>query len=237
MNNLGKIVDKVFENNLPHRRTYAHSLGRSGKDINESFYSNDELNALRQAIVNHEAALRDPNMSRYVGIVRDYINKENKQNDTPILKRYMERTIDYPDYKQVYALDDYGGRTPVNFNDVNYDQYARLVNEKNPNFFMQGSIGAADYSIDDKGNVTLTDKYDFTQDKDFGSHYSPAAYVAKTFGKPYNINLNLGNINDWGMKQSGTNNIVEMARALERGETGGYNNPLGRYIWQANSNE
>lgn len=208
-----KITSALRNTILPHQRNYAHVFIGNGKTVTENDYTPEELNSLRQAIVNHEYVLNNtPDLKNKIDAVRSHIAEENNEKSTPLLSRYTERVIDYPDYKQVYVSDDYGNETPVNFNHVTLDQWHRLKNTKNPDFFMQGTIGAADYDIDKNGNVTLKDRYDFTQDKikDI-AHYSLPALVAKAFGKPYDVNIKLGNINDWGMKYSGYNNILDQA--------------------------
>lgn len=208
-----KITTALRNKVLPHERNYIHSLGRSGKTTTERDYTKSELDALRQAVVNHEYVLNNvKNLDEKIQAVRDYIKKENGDEDTPVLARYKERVIDYPDYKQVYAKNKEGFDVPVNFNKFNHNQYWELYDRRDPNFFMQGTVGAGDYSIDDKGNVTFTDRYDFTQDNiGDGAEYTPLALLAKVAGKPYDIKINLGNINDWGMKYSGYNNMLEQA--------------------------
>jgi hypothetical protein len=211
-----KVTSALRNTILPHQRNYAHTFVGDGRSLSEKDYTQDELNALRQAIVNHEYTINNtPDLDKKIQVVRDYIARENKQKTTPLLSRYKERVIDYPDYKQVYSIGEYGEGDPINFNSkITRDQWQRLKNTKDPNYFMQGTIGAADYSIDKDGNVVLIDRYDFTQDKIGDAHYSVPAMVAKAFGKPYDIKINLGNINDWGMKYSGYNNMIEQANHI-----------------------
>ena len=201
---------------LPHQRNYIRTF-INPRTLTENDYSNDELQALRQAVVNHEWMLKNvPDLKKRISLIQKDISKRNN-NNTNILKRYHERVIDYPDYKQVYVTNDYGNKTPVNFNHVTQDQYSRIKNTKDPNFFMQGTIGAADYNIDKHGNVILNDKYNFTQDKiSDRTHYKLPAILAKMFGTPYNIRINLGNINDWGLDYSGYNNILDWSDNLMR---------------------
>lgn len=209
---LKKELHKAFVNSIyPHYRNYIRTFVYP-RTMTERDYTKQELDALRQAVYNHEYELKNmPDLKKKIDTIRKYIAKNDNLNETPLLKRYMERTIDYPNYKQSYAPTDFGDRIPTNFNSATTDQYRRLLNNNDRSFMMQGTIGAADYDIDKQGNVTLTDRYNFTQDKiTDGNHYSPLAALAKKFGKPYDIKINLGNINDWNNRYTYDNNLFDM---------------------------
>ena len=69
---------------------------------------------------------------------------------------------------------------------------------------MQTSIGSAKYTIDPKGNVILTDRYDINKGTNMKDPITNLAHTAvKLIGKPFDIRLDLGNINNWNMEYTG----------------------------------
>lgn len=202
----------------PYQRNFLHQFkGKGTTNQTELNYTPRQLEPLKQAIYNHNWEKNNiPDLADRVKRVQQMFIDEAKakgvKNPYIPLQRYMEDVIDYNNYPVVMVPDDWGNKTAITFNSANQDQHNRAVNMDNQSYLMQGSIGAGDYSIDKNGNVILHDRYNFTQDKlGDGTHYTPMAMLGKMFGTPYEINLNLGNINDWGMSYTG-NLFPEISR-------------------------
>ena len=171
-------VKDIFKSNA---RLAIKSLLQNGKPIDNNFFSANDIQELKQAIYNREWDLK------------------NRKLDSVDKKR---REISYENYKPLMVGGRYAGMAPFLTNDM-----ATRVNNipaNRSNYNMQTSIGSAKYTIDPKGNVILTDRYDINKGTNMKDPVANIAHTAvKMLGKPFDVNLNLGNINDWGMDYTG----------------------------------
>ena len=174
----GNMVKDLFKSNA---RLALKSLFQNDKPVDNSFFSNKDIKELQQAIYNR------------------YWDLKNRQLDDTD-NRAQE--ISYENYKPLMVGGKYAGMAPFLSNDM-----ASRVNnipENRNNYNMQTSIGSAKYNIDPRGNVTLTDRYDINKGTNMKDPITNIAHtVVKLFGKPFDINLDLGNINDWGLEYTG----------------------------------
>lgn len=174
----GDMVKDLFKSNA---RLALKSLFQNDKPVNNSFFSNKDIKELQQAVYNR------------------YWDLKNRQLDN-VDNRAQE--ISYENYKPLMVGGKYVGMAPF----LNNDMTSRVNNipENRNNYNMQTSIGSAKYNIDPKGNVTLTDRYDINKGTNMKDPITNIAHtVVKLFGKPFDINLDLGNINDWGLEYTG----------------------------------
>lgn len=174
----GDIVKDLFKSNA---RLALKSLFQNDKPVNNNFFSNKDIKELQQAVYNR------------------YWDLKNRQLDN-VDNRAQE--ISYENYKPLMVSGKYVGMAPF----LNNDMTSRVNNipENRNNYNMQTSIGSAKYNIDSKGNVTLTDRYDINKGTNMKDPITNIAHtVVKLFGKPFDINLDLGNINDWGLEYTG----------------------------------
>lgn len=172
------IVKNLFKSNS---RLALKSLLQNGNAIDNSFFSNKDIRELQQAIFNREWDLKN----------RKLDSIDNRA-----------REISYENYRPLMIEGRYVGMAPF----LNTDTKIRVNNipENRNNYNMQTSIGSAKYTITPKGNVTLTDRYDINKGTNMKDPLTNLAHtVVKLYGKPFDINLNLGNINDWGMEYTG----------------------------------
>ena len=178
MEKFSKAFKDLFKSNA---RLALKSLFQNDKPVDNSFFSNKDIKELQQAIYNR------------------YWDLKNRQLDDTD-NRAQE--ISYENYKPLMVGGKYAGMAPFLSNDM-----ASRVNnipENRNNYNMQTSIGSAKYNIDPRGNVTLTDRYDINKGTNMKDPITNIAHtVVKLFGKPFDINLDLGNINDWGLEYTG----------------------------------
>ena len=230
-NKLLNMLSDFYTNNImANMRGY---IAQFNPSLRNSYRTNNaftetELNALRQAVYNHEY---EKKLKDYKYLLQKY-GRDVGLQDWEIAKR-LGNSISYENYAPVYIPTEYKGRQQTNINSITRDGMARFKNEyrhkgssnyRNASLPMQGTIGAADYYFDKNGDVILTDKYDFTQDSILSpdSVYKIPALIAKFAQKtgiatPYNTKINLGNPNTWNFNYTG-NNKIEQLRELENGE-------------------
>ena len=173
------LLSRLFKNNMnANSRMFLRSLNpfdRKPEYVSEKDFNKQQLDALRQAIVN-----------------REYAIKHNR----PTWDKTGRRAISY---------DDYGPSTFTHSpifapSTKSMDTIMRFQNSKDPVWDMQTTIGSADYMIDPGGNVTLQDVYDVNKGTGVANPMLDAAHtLVKMFGNPYDVRMNLGNINRWGL--------------------------------------
>lgn len=174
----GDMVKDLFKSNA---RLALKSLFQNDKPVDNSFFSNKDIKELQQAVYNR------------------YWDLKNRQLDD-IDNRAQE--ISYENYRPLMVGGKYAGMAPFLSNDMT--SRVNNIPENRNNYNMQTSIGSAKYNIDPKGNVTLTDRYDINKGTNMKDPITNIAHtVVKLFGKPFDINLDLGNINDWGLEYTG----------------------------------
>lgn len=163
-------------------------------------FSPEYINQVRQNIVNREY---------------DINNRLNELKE--MYTRYNNREVPYP--YNLYDKDKYDMNKLAN-REFSYENYGsgnykdpfeltiketlELMGNKDPRFEVGSTLGSARYSIDNNGNVILNDRYDFN--KKLGMNNLPADMLHKLgamFGTPYDVSINLGNINDWGLGYTG----------------------------------
>lgn len=173
------LLSRLFKDRMnANSRMFLRSLNpfdRNPEYVSEKDFNKQQLEALRQAIVN-----------------REYAIKYNR----PGWDTEGRRAISYEDYgPSTYTNSPIFAPSIKSMNTI-----ARLQNTKDPVWDMQTTIGSADYTIDPGGNVSLVDRYNFNKGTDVSS---PTLNIAHTLGKlfsnPYDIRIDLGNINKWGL--------------------------------------
>ena len=174
----GDMVKDLFKCNA---RLALKSLFHNDKPVDNSFFSNKDIKELQQAVYNR------------------YWDLKNRQLDD-VDNRAQE--ISYENYRPLMVGGKYAGMAPFLSNDMT--SRVNNIPENRNNYNMQTSIGSAKYNIDPRGNVTLTDRYDINKGTNMKDPITNIAHtVVKLFGKPFDINLDLGNINNWGLEYTG----------------------------------
>lgn len=174
----GDMVKDLFKSNA---RLALKSLFQNDKPVDNSFFSNKDIKELQQAVYNR------------------YWDLKNRQLDD-VDNRAQE--ISYENYRPLMVGGKYAGMAPFLSNDMT--SRVNNIPENRNNYNMQTSIGSAKYNIDPRGNVTLTDRYDINKGTNMKDPITNIAHtVVKLFGKPFDINLDLGNINNWGLEYTG----------------------------------
>ena len=174
----GDIVKDLFKSNS---RLALKSLLQNGNLVDNNFFSNKDIRELRQAIFNREWDLKN----------RKLDSVDNRA-----------REISYENYNPLLVNGRFVGVAPL----INTDTKLRVNNypENQNNYNMQTSIGSAKYTIDPTGNVILTDRYDINKGTNMKDPMANLAHTAvKLMGKPFDIRLDLGNINNWNMEYTG----------------------------------
>ena len=177
-NKYKNIYNNLFKSNA---RLALKSLMQNGNAVGNDFFTDQDLKELQQAVFNREWDLKNRQL--------DYVDNRRRE-------------ISYENYRPLMINNRYVGMAPF----LNADMTARVNNipENKSNYNMQTSIGSARYTIDPKGNVILTDRYDINKGTNMKDPVANLAHTAvKLLGKPFDVYLNLGNINDWGMRYTG----------------------------------
>lgn len=171
--------------------------------VNESNFTNNELNALREAYANTQARIVSPEAqsSREVldrlstvspseqvlskfqkGFVPSELEKE-------MLISNISPTLQYEDYPIYKQGSQYGvGNMPL----------AKSFTD--PSYAMATTVGRAKYVTDPQGNVHVVDTYDFPRGKnmqDYGTWSLPfkaGHAVGEKFSNSMPVDINLGNI-------------------------------------------
>lgn len=174
----GDMVKDLFKSNA---RLALKSLFQNDKPVDNSFFSNKDIKELQQAVYNRYWDLKNRRLD----------NVDNRAQE-----------ISYENYRPLMVGGKYVGMAPFLGNDMT--SRVNNIQENRNNYNMQTSIGSAKYNIDPNGNVTLTDRYDINKGTNMKDPITNIAHtVVKLFGKPFDINLDLGNINDWGLEYTG----------------------------------
>ena len=141
--------------------------------LTEKYLNQQDIQALRRAYLNQE------DMRRYVGddnFRASYINPQS---------------IRYNNYTRK-------NNRPDSFED---SVVGNIVNSLlDPDYRMGSLVGSANYHIDKNGNVIITDRYDFNKGIDLQNAnplYKTLHWAGTNFGKPYDVNINLGNPKNW----------------------------------------
>lgn len=160
------------------------TIRRDDTPINNSFFTDDELDVLRQAIVNREQDLQTKAW-QIAGREKDKGSRE----------------ISYENYPTMNNDGGYGAVPWLN----TFQTLKAYSNKANrPIINAQGTIGSARYTIDPSGYVNLYDTYDFPKNSSMASVPAELFHAYASFlGKPSKVGLQLGNINDWGMGYTG----------------------------------
>ena len=156
-------------------RAYKRQFQNKPSDITEQYFKPAELEAIKNAI-------------------------KERQRDIADAGTYM------PDGSSPYFIDyNYFRRgNPEFYNKPDSFEDGILGNIYNsftsPTYNATSTLGRAYYNIDKNGNVTINDKYDFNKGIDLENSnmgYKALHFLGTNAGQPYNIKLNLGNINTW----------------------------------------
>jgi hypothetical protein len=131
--------------------------------------------------------------------------REAHDGDVPsAIGNYLSNNITYENYSPMYAFDEAGNVKRTPFTPGIKDTHMLNQILFNPSYSAQMSVGSANFDIDKYGNVTLKDTYDVNKNTHLSNKGLDAVHqLVKMVGKPYPINLNLGNINDWGFGYTG----------------------------------
>lgn len=156
-------------------RMYGRQFKSNPSDITEKYFKPEELQAIKNAI-------------------------KERQRDIADAGTYM------PDGSNPYFID-YGyfrRGNPEFYNKPDSFEDGILGNIYNsftsPTYNATSSVGRAYYNIDPRGNVTINDRYNFNKGIDLQNAnlgYKLMHFLGTNLGHPYNVKLNLGNINDW----------------------------------------
>ena len=190
------------------------------------------LNELRQAVYNRELEKRNPQLYGVPEIVKS-INKDIEfENNRPSSRirnalglrkneqyidvpKYLSGGIQYENYNPIKVDgEEWGGIAPI----ARTQFLPKFIND--PSYNAQMSFGRANYTIDPKGNVVLTDRYNINKGTNLASPLGNVVHtVAKYLNKgAYDSNINLGNINDWGLNYTGN----DYNRAFNKNKYLGY---------------
>lgn len=174
-NVLGRLVKDKMNTNTRLILRGLNPFDRTPSMMSEKDFSEDVVNALRQAIVNREHEL-----------------SQGSGDST-------KREISYGDYgpstltgKKIFA--------PAI---SSTDDIIRFQNVKDPVYNAQTAIGSAQYTVDPAGYVTLQDTWDINKGTGLENPWLNGIHsLARLVGNPYQIRMGLGNINKWGMTPS-----------------------------------
>jgi hypothetical protein len=172
-------------------------------NVNESSFTNPELNALREAYANTQSRVVSPEATSSREVLdrlstvspnEQVLSKFNKgfvpsELEKEMLISNISPTLQYEDYPVYKNGSPYGvGNMPLSksFTD--------------PSYAMATTIGRAKYFTDSQGNVHVSDTYDFPKGsnmEDYGAWSMPFK-AAHTFGEMFSqkmpVDINLGKI-------------------------------------------
>lgn len=188
--------------NTAHFRGVAKALNTltKGQGWTGKNFSPRELDEYRQAIYN-----KVYEQQHYKDLDIENKLKNVYNGDIPSdIGKYLSNNITYENYSPMYAFDEVGNvkRTPF----TPGIKSSHILNQIlfNPSYSAQMSVGSADFDIDKYGNVTLKDTYNVNKNTHLANKGLDAVHqLVKMVGKPYPININLGNINDWEFGYTG----------------------------------
>lgn len=154
--------------------------------------------------------------------VRAYVKQF--YNTTPLTEKYLtpqdiqalRRAYYNQEDMRRYVGDDSFRASYINPQSIRYNNYSRKNNRPDsfedsvvgnivnslfdPDYRMSSLVGRANYHIDKNGNVIITDRYDFNKGIDLQNAnplYKTLHWAGTNFGRPYDVNINLGNPKDW----------------------------------------
>jgi hypothetical protein len=215
-NNLRDLAKYIYSKNYALQ---ALDKFRKGDTSTLTSVPDDILRQYQQAVFNKEYERNNPAKSGALNAI-DVMNMErdagNKQLQHKILKamgiakdyqpvtpdKYFQRVISYENYNPV-KIDGVNmvGSAPT----ASFGNMVKALYQGDPSYNAQNTVGSAKYIIDDKGNVRLIDRYNINKGLHMGDWLSDAVH---TWAKhqpqnAYNVDLNLGNINDWNLQYTG----------------------------------
>lgn len=135
----------------------------------------------------------------------DFSDKQLQHIKQAIYNRMFEENnnpIGYYQKRDVYnskAKD----RDKINTkpNAVGYGNYASGTDIPN-------ILGRFYYNVNPNGEIMVNDLYNFDHNTEYLDPRRLPAIIGRKYGKPFNINLNLGNPNTWGnMKYTGNSQL------------------------------
>ena len=194
MDNKNQIVIDMFKN----------QFSDSPRAYNTNDFSQEVLNQLRQNIYNQEYDLK--NRVSEILANAEWRKKYNRQKDyDPMLRREFS----YRNYGSGDYLD------PFEMNAIQLAQ--KVYGNYDPKFVTQTTVGSGRYTIDPNGNVTVTDTYDFDKAKGMQSLLANILHKGgSTWGKPYPVNIDLGNIKDWNLQYTGNRDLDQYYNRYNR---------------------
>lgn len=188
--------------NTAHFRGVAKALNPfSNNGWTEKDFSTNELNEYRQAVYNkiYEQKHRED-----LGLKKKFEELGRELDTTFDIDKELANNIRYENYSPMYVFDQYG-----NVNKARFTPAIKNIHELNqvlfnPSYSAQMSVGSADFDVDKYGNVVLRDIYNVNKGTGLANPLLNTVHeTIKLLGKPYPININLGNINDWNMGYTG----------------------------------
>lgn len=172
---MGLLNREVYIMELPTNiKMYLRQFSSNPSDIDERYFKPDELQAIRNAIKSRED-------------IKTYAGTYTPDNRNPNYIDYDYYRMGNPSFNKADSFED--------------NLLGNIVNSmQSPVYNASSAIGSAYYNIDKNGNVTIDDRYDFNKGIPLGNAnmaYKLAHFLGTNLGKPYNVKLNLGNINNW----------------------------------------
>ena len=167
-------------------------------------FDEDIIRQLQQNVFNQEYDLK--NRKSEILANAEWRRKYNNQKDyDPMLRReFSYRNYGSGDYNDVFEMG-------------NIELLKQYLANNNPIFRTQATIGSGRYTIDPKGNVVVTDVYDFDKAKGMQALLGNLAHMRGShFGNPYPVTINLGNINDWGLQYTGNRDLDQYYNRYNR---------------------
>ena len=166
---------KQMYNILPtNMKMYLRQFSSNPTDVNENYFKPEELQVIRNAIKARE------NIKAYAGTY-------TPDNSNPNYIDYDYYRMGNPSFNKADSFED--------------SLLGNIVNSmQSPVYNASSTVGSAFYNIDKNGNVTINDRYDFNKGIPLDNAnlaYKLAHFFGTNLGKPYNVKLNLGNINQW----------------------------------------
>ena len=172
---------------------FMNQFNDNPRPYTEADFSPAMIQQLRQNVFNQEHDLKE--RVQELLNTADYRHTMGDKDYDPILRReFSYRNYGSGNYKDPFEMG-------------NKELAQKFFSNNDPRFQVQTTIGSGRYSIDPKGNVIVTDEYDFSKRKYMQNLAQILHLYGALKGKPYPITINLGNINDWGLKYTGNREL------------------------------
>ena len=180
---VSNIVGEMFKN----------QFNTQPKRYTEADFSPAMLQQIKQNVFNQEHDLRE--RAQEIMNMTEYRHRIGDKDYDPMLRReFSYRNYGSGNYQDPFEMST-------------IDLARKYFANNDPRFQVQSTIGSARYNIDPKGNVTVTDSYDFSKRKYMQNLAQVLHLYGALKGNPYPININLGNINDWGLQYTGNRDL------------------------------